>query len=169
MPDITQLVMNHPYFIYFTSSYFTPKALQQSSQCLLLPENLIRICAQQCRKHTELKKLNAEIPDKWGCDASREIKTWSCVFLSSLLFFPSLHPCSGCMASCSLCTSNQSSWRQGQRRRLLTVPWSISNEKSSISMGRLCWAGHGAFADVLEQPISAVLNQKAPQDCYMVL
>lgn len=88
MPDITQLVMNHPYFIYFTSSYFTPKALQQSSQCLLLPENLIRICAQQCRKHTELKKLNTEIPDKWRCDASREIKTWSCVFSQLFTVFP---------------------------------------------------------------------------------
>lgn len=97
MAGTTQLIMNHPYFIYFTRSYFRPKALQRSSQCLLLPENLIWICAQQCRKHTELKKLNAEIPDKWGCDASRERET--CVLCFSRLFTgfpPSLHPCSGC-------------------------------------------------------------------------
>lgn len=58
------------------------------------------------------------------------------------------------------------------RGNVLTVPWSIPNEKSSISMGRLCRAAHGgngALADVLEKPILATLNQKAPQDCCMVL
>jgi len=57
---------------------------------------------------------------------------------------------------------------RGKGDCVLTAPWSIPNEKSSISMGRLCRAarrGRGALADVLEQMISVVLSQKAPQDC----
>lgn len=46
-----------------------------------------------------------------------------------------------------------------------SLPGEFLMRKAALSQG-----GHRTFADVLEQPILVVLNQKAPQDrCDMVL
>lgn len=118
-----------------------------------------------------------------GCDASRGRKNWSwvlvlvCWFFSLLFAFfppPSLHTMFWVRwhpAATVLRTGAAQDRDRGDG--VLAAPWSIPNETSSISVGRLWRAarrGHGALADVLEQPISVVLNQKAPQDrCCTVL
>lgn len=159
--------MNHLYFIHFT---------QAISDLVQFP-----MLSTSWKFNIELYSKNAENTKTWKSLVLKfqaemgmwcfERKTPFCSWLFAVFFPPSApmfwvqrHPGASQLRNIAA--------QDKDRGNVLTVPWSIPNEKSSISMGRLCWAAHGgngALADVLEKPILATLNQKAPQDCCMVL
>lgn len=136
-----------------------PFQSQCSSQCFLLPENLMLNSIQEHRKHKDVKKFGAEIPG-WNGDVMPQEKLKLLFVPGFLLVSPPLlnpmfwvqrHP-----------GASELRAAQDKDRDVLSVPWSIPNKKSSIRTGRLCWAAHGgngALADVLEKPILAALKR----------
>jgi len=159
--------MNHLYFIHFTQAISDPVQFPMLSTSWKFNIELYSKNAENTKTWKSLVlKFQAEM-GMWCF----ERKTPFCSWLFAV-FFPPLCPMFWVQRHPGASKLRNIAAQDKDRGNVLTVPWSIPNEKSSISMGRLCWAAHGgngALADVLEKPILATLNQKAPQDCCMVL
>lgn len=100
---------------------------------------------------------------RWDVMLQEEEKSGLGFFSAFCLFSPSLPP-TFWVRWLPAATVLRTGAAQGRDRGdcVPIVPWSIPNQKSSISMGMLCQAahrGHGAFADVLEQLILVVLKR----------
>lgn len=143
------ITMNHLYFIYSPphTAIWDPRLCSTVPIVFYCPKIGYRYLLNSTEGTQIWKSFMTWFQTEIGCQAARGRKTWSWVWF--------------CFFSCL------------SQLFFSFPPWRIPNEKSNIITGRLCQEehrGHRTFADVLEQPILVVLNQKAPQvRCYMVL
>lgn len=129
--------MNHLYFIHFTQATSDPVQFPMLSTSWKFNIELYSKNAENTKTWKSLVlKFQAEM-GMWCF----ERKTPFCSWLFAV-FFPPLCPMFWVQRHPGASKLRNIAAQDKDRGNVLTVPWSIPNEKSSISMGRLCRAAH---------------------------